>query len=528
MRIIFTRSREDEIKARKSFFDNQHAKMVNPPVLIYLFGFCYFVFFAYYDRPFSRSRMASSLSDEIFVSLCILLLILSGYYLYRILSIRRRANALFSTQDELDDDYFGEISVSVEQDRVLVDIGNQRLIIPHDLFTLVEISSDYVYVKDGMGLLPWIPTTSFGTFQQAVEFAANMKEPSSPDPYKGEEQQLKSDRYMGMEHLSSNGIDIYYYPEHGESAEVVREAAREGAEFIKNYWGLSIPEGTTIAIVRSWFDLFKKTSNLPQKLLTALLQPHVFIRFRRMWRIIGGVAGQRGKVPVIGLKSLEYFKQSDPMVGRLIYQKNLDDLEAYRCIVCHELTHTALLSVGPPRWLNEGVAMLTVDQMSRGNSVREGTRLSLQVPRLSREPRLTYRCFFPNVVSMFETYARSYWFVRYFMEHVPGLMLAFLHNRYHYGRVRKVIADSLGTSRMDVWSVLVREASEYFQDSLGDVKDEGLEKELEVWKEKYQKPRRIRAVIFKVIMGGILVIMGMIFMLVVLAALYSLISFLFF
>lgn len=527
MKLEFSRNHRDEIRARESFVKNKNAKMIPPSVLVYLFGFAFFVFFAYYDRPFSRPQMRDTHSVEIFILLSLLLIISFGWYIFRILSIHSEKKEFFAAIDDLGPEYFGEVSVRVEQDRILVDTQVEQYIVPDRVFRVVEITPDFIFVEDGKGMLPWIPTTTFDTFQQGVDFLVHFQEPHSGENAGDRDPEIRREIDEGLIYLSSHGVDIYSYPELSESAEVARKAVSQGVEFLKDTWGLSIPEGTRIYIVRSWLDLFRKTSTLLQKIMGVILQPHVLVRSRRMWRVIGGAAGIKGKEPVIGLKSIDQLAGSDPLIGGVIFRGNLDKVEVYRRVVWHELVHAAMFPVSPPRWLNEGVAMLVVDQMSHGRSIRRGTRLALQAQRLRREPRVTYRWFFPNVISMYETYARGYWFVRFFKEAHPGLLLAFLQNHYRYGRFRKVIADNLDTSKRDVWTTLITGARDFFNEKLGEVEDDDLQHILDDWKEKYDRPRRIRSAIFTYIIGGLFVVLALFFVFIVILFINFLLSLLF-
>jgi len=92
-----------------------------------------------------------------------------------------------------------------------------------------------------------------------------------------------------------------------------------------------------------------------------------------MWVYVAGLTMRYRGGPAVGVKPTRLWDMREDSVGRRIFYPLGADMLRLRNIVCHELTHAYTAHLHLPLWLNEGMAMITVDRFLERETVRHST-----------------------------------------------------------------------------------------------------------------------------------------------------------
>ncbi len=273
----------------------------------------------------------------------------------------------------------------------------------------------------------------------------------------------------------AEGIELDFPPEERQAADIVEEACRKSLPIIEEAWGLSGPRRCRIYLVTSplrfffpyapWYYWAIRISVL---LLLAWLAwislgfdvvlvvsiVAALFRARRIWRMGAGWTLRYRNCPVIVIKSPRLLAQADIRIGSKIFLEEPDPARKLSGITCHELTHACSASLKLPLWLNEGIAMLTVDSLFGRQTVRSTTLQSLNHPR-HRGTHAEYK----NLGSMKNEawvyhYVRGYWLTRYLRDTQPGLLRELLAKRHTRRALRKKLAAASNLSPRSFWKTI--------------------------------------------------------------------------
>ena len=179
----------------------------------------------------------------------------------------------------------------------------------------------------------------------------------------------------------------------------------------------------------------------------AISFPVWHMQTNRVRRLCGGLTQPRKGHPSIGIKSIQTIARTDTSVGNLIYIKAPATKDKLEHILCHEMTHAFSAHLDLPLWLNEGIAMVSVDKYFGKQTVREDTLNYLQNSRL----RL-YNAGYDDLPqmkkqSMAYYYTRGYWITRFLMEQHPQVLKKALSKKQSHRSLEHQIASALGISR---------------------------------------------------------------------------------
>ncbi len=230
-----------------------------------------------------------------------------------------------------------------------------------------------------------------------------------------------------MEHFKTGGIEIIFDQDDRACVDLFAEVCTGGVPLIEKLWGLKTPPGCAVYIMTSWRDFLFRSAAWPRKIAYALVLPVLIPRFRRSWPKIAGwtLLNQ----PIIGIKAPGLLAAADTEIGRQIYIREPDLNRKAQMSLCHELAHAFSIHLKLPLWLNEGLAMLTVDRYYEKVTVRSETLKFLE-PHPHKRRMLNYRKLMSgDVDSILYSYIRSYWLVRYFELRHPGLLKGLLGKR---------------------------------------------------------------------------------------------------
>ncbi len=154
----------------------------------------------------------------------------------------------------------------------------------------------------------------------------------------------------------------------------------------------------------------------------------------------------------MGVKPMRLMAAADRSIGERIFIREDDITQKVRHVTCHELTHASTAHLKLPSWLNEGLAMVTVDRFFGKPTVREETLATLGArPRPSR-PRDSAGVNLDDKGAIVRHYVRGYWIARLLAESDLGFLKGLLSERTSRRQLEGRIAAKLELSPNALWS----------------------------------------------------------------------------
>jgi hypothetical protein len=258
-------------------------------------------------------------------------------------------------------------------------------------------------------------------------------------------------------------FSIYYEPEDSETAAVIRSACQRSIELIEKTWGLSMPPQIRLYVMTSWFQFMFHSAPWGRRIIYLLTVPLWAFRAKRTWAYAGGWAvGYRNR-PAIGIKPPRLLEQADKTVGSMLFAHEDNLLRKIEHITCHELTHACAAQLRLPLWLNEGLAMRSVDHYFSLNTVKSET-LELLADHPPEAKSASYqKASRMNRKELAYQTVRGYWITRYMEESYPELLRSLLSKRRSERQILQQIARILRISKKGVLAEIEKKALNNFQ-----------------------------------------------------------------
>jgi hypothetical protein len=244
-----------------------------------------------------------------------------------------------------------------------------------------------------------------------------------------------------------NGLTLFFDPRERTAAQLIGRACERSAEIIHACWNLDTPEDCRVYVMTSWVRFLFHAPSWPWRILVAMTLPLWYFRARKLWSLAGGWHQQFGERRAVGVKPPRLLQGADTSIGERIFVKEDDLDERVRRNTCHELTHAFTSHLGLPMWLNEGLAMVTVDKFAGKSTVKPETIQALaQPPRDSSPGR--YRQLRGEAMNdlVFYHCVRGYWLTHYLEDTQPDLLLDLLRQKHSHGTLESKVA---ATYRME-------------------------------------------------------------------------------
>jgi hypothetical protein len=268
-----------------------------------------------------------------------------------------------------------------------------------------------------------------------------------------------------METLSVDRLTLYFEHNDRETAELVREACERSIHIVHQTWELALPEDCRVYVLTSsWLRSIFHAAPLGWQVVLGITLPLWYFRTKRTWQVAAGWAQPFGKRRFIGVKPARLIQLSDRSMGSRIFIQTDDLKDKVRHTTCHELTHACAAHLKLPIWLNEGLAMFTVDQYVGKPTVQEDTLEFLHHP--SAEPAKTnYRKLnIKDQEAVIYLYARGYWITRYLEETHPGTLKRLFVQRFNQHELETKIASACGLTRDEFWRLIDGMITAHFRD----------------------------------------------------------------
>lgn len=265
-----------------------------------------------------------------------------------------------------------------------------------------------------------------------------------------------------MEKTTTDRFTLYFDREEQDAAEIIEEACQRSIRTITETWGLKPPQDFRVYVMNSWPRCVFLGAPMVYQIILALTTPLWYSRFKLLWTFAGGWAQQYGKRQVVGIKAPRLIEQTPATMGNEIFIEIDDNAEKVTSITCHELTHAFTSHLSLPVWLNEGLAMVTVDCCLNKTTVKPETldilRASTDKDQHSEKIDLASQ----DKVQISRIYIRGYWLTRFLYETQPELLKSFLEMRLSSQEIDIKIADVYGVTQNLFWEEIGREVLIYF------------------------------------------------------------------
>ena len=188
----------------------------------------------------------------------------------------------------------------------------------------------------------------------------------------------ESEEAIHIEHITTNGLTVYYDPEELEAAELIQKACQHSIHTINTSWGLETPADCRVYILTTWPRCVFQGAPLQTQILLGLILPLWYAEFNKRWQYTGGWAQRYGERQEVGIKAPRLIEMTSEGLGESIFIKEEDLDDKVLSIVCHELTHAFSSHLKLPTWLHQGLAMVTSDRGLEKQTVRSDTLLLLK------------------------------------------------------------------------------------------------------------------------------------------------------
>jgi hypothetical protein len=268
---------------------------------------------------------------------------------------------------------------------------------------------------------------------------------------------------MKYEKIPFNGLTIYYQASDNAAAELVLRACTKSLQLNQHLWGLAPPQDCRIYVLNAnWVGCIFHAAPWLWRIQLALALPLWYFRTKSTWQIAAGWALPFGKRRFIGIKPPALIQLSDRSMGSRIFV-HVGDLDLkVQHTTCHELTHACAAHLRLPAWLNEGLAMFTVDHFAGETTVRQDTlavlRQSSGMPSTASYQRMNYK----DQNAVIYTVVRGYWITRYYEDTRPGFLKNLLSNRISHPRLENQLASAVGMSQEEFWKSIDPTLISYF------------------------------------------------------------------
>jgi len=186
-------------------------------------------------------------------------------------------------------------------------------------------------------------------------------------------------------------------------------------QFVFDEWGIQQQRKYSIFIADDWHVALH---NLPLLRLRLKLSPNLHKGYNDMWSRVRAWALHSTFRSNICIKENFDAEDKKDNPGRIIYDLSTD-IYSSEIVFCHELTHICTQHLRLPHWLEEGIAMLTVDKYFNLQTVSLST---LELLKQHPQHMLTSKIKWlekPSATVIACQYAAGYWLSRYLHELHP-------------------------------------------------------------------------------------------------------------
>ncbi len=265
---------------------------------------------------------------------------------------------------------------------------------------------------------------------------------------------------MNYQDEQRSGYRVYFEEQDRAEAGQACQALELGLGCIQRRWRLQPPSDLHMVMMTGWWSYILAAAPPAWIIYLILTYPLWAWRVRRTWKFVGGWQNRYGSRFVLGVKPPRLLAVADRSMGRRVYVDVPDLSEKMRHMIYHEVTHACAAHLRLPAWLNEGLAMLTVDGIVGWRTVQPGTVEMLNRGAAVTRGRHMARLDPDSVVAL---YTRGYWICRYYEETHPGLLGGLLQRPLGRRKIEALLAKALNLPPERFWTDIDRVVKGYFQ-----------------------------------------------------------------
>jgi hypothetical protein len=263
----------------------------------------------------------------------------------------------------------------------------------------------------------------------------------------------------------SNKTSIYFTPEDKGTSDSLENVCKRSFNIIQSTWGLTEPSECRVYIMTSWLHFMFDTAPWYTRIYLAALFPFWWYRILKSWSYSGGWTIQYGKHIAVGIKPPRLLTGLDIRIGESIYIKEPDVLRKVEHITCHELTHAWSKHLHLPLWLNEGIAMVSVDRYMGYQTVKQES-----LDLMNRSSLALHGKSYADMNDMKKRdvaalYVRGYWITRFLIDTYPGLLQEILKKKRDYQDLEREIASAMGISRKKFLATIDEKVAAHYKSS---------------------------------------------------------------
>jgi len=217
-------------------------------------------------------------------------------------------------------------------------------------------------------------------------------------------------------------VTLWYEQDERETGELIRSVVEDALKITEEMWGAPQPVDCHVYVMTSWSTFFFQAAPWVWKLLLGVTYPFWAPRAKRTWPYAGAWTQRFGRRVVIGVKTPHALERSDKSAGMHMFIEENDPAVKIRHLTCHELVHACSAHLRLPAWLNEGIAVLTVERYLGKQTIHPDTLALLREHEPKTEP-LSYRQLsFQSGKTLAYHNVRGYWLTRFLEEQQPGFL----------------------------------------------------------------------------------------------------------
>jgi hypothetical protein len=259
---------------------------------------------------------------------------------------------------------------------------------------------------------------------------------------------------MPMKSMDASGLTLFFDPDEQDAAQLIAQACEKSVGVIGTLWGLDRPRDCRVYVMTSWPRFAFHAAPWHWRILMGLTLPFWYSRGSKMWVYAGGFAQRYGRRRAIGVKPPRLLQLSDRSIGDLIFVRGIDVRQEVQRVTCHELTHAFAGHLRLPMWLNEGLAMVTVDRYAGQPTVKSETLEAITRSAQSPSPGRYRKLQAGDRDALVYHAARGYWLTRYVEDTQPELLRDLLSQRYRHRELEEKVAAAYGMGYDEFWRTI--------------------------------------------------------------------------
>lgn len=243
------------------------------------------------------------------------------------------------------------------------------------------------------------------------------------------------------------------------AAELMASASERSLDLIQDLWELKAPNLCRIYVMTSWQSFLFHSAPWPWRVYLAVTLPLRSARLQKVWDMAGGWTQRYGRQWVIGIKPPHLLQKVDAgLRERVFIRREVGEWVQHN--TCHELVHASSGHLRLPAWLQEGLAMVTVDRFAGEPIVKAETLEVLSYHTHETEPQ---RANFSDPDYLLYQAVRGYWLTRFLADTQLVLLKEQLVSRQPHATLEAALASGMDIDPGEFWTLIDNLVAAYYK-----------------------------------------------------------------